>query len=421
MLLSRHPRVRDDQAAAAPGEVKPIGEHRSAEQGMASHHTRSSATSSRARGPRIVQLDNLKSLLVAWIIACHAITGYTAIGGWPYDEVSEVTLPPMQEFLLSVVLGPTALLVIGTFFFLAGLFAPGEMARHGVSGFVRLRMLRLGVPWVLFTILVWPLFMWFAYRAAGHPLSYWQAFRGRTPFLDSGPLWFVQVLLYVSFGYALWARLGWGRRFHGTTVRSIHLIAVIATIVGTSFIVRLIFPARSQQILDLHLWWWPQCVGMFCLGALVSRQHWAERLPAGLARRCGIAVATTVVVAPLFAMGLGVADFSRDSVRFLGGWHPQALAFDVVEALIVVAGSVWLLGVAQRGFRSRGPVLAASARAAYAAFVLQAPVLITIEIAARQFSWPPLAKAVVVGTLAVAVSFGLGWLLVRRTALGKLI
>ena len=55
-----------------------------------------------------MQFDNLKSLLVAWIIACHAVLGYPAIGGWPYDEVSEVTLPPMQELLLSVMLGPTA-------------------------------------------------------------------------------------------------------------------------------------------------------------------------------------------------------------------------------------------------------------------------------------------------------------------------
>ena len=68
-----------------------------------------------------------------------------------------MTLPPRQELLLSVLVGPTALFVVGIF--LAGLFAPVEMARHGVSGFMRLRLLRLGVPWVLFTVLVWPLFM----------------------------------------------------------------------------------------------------------------------------------------------------------------------------------------------------------------------------------------------------------------------
>jgi Acyltransferase family len=398
-----------------------MSDYRFMEPGIASQNRSSPETSPPARGPRIVQVDNLRSLLVAWIIGCHAVTGYTAIGGWPYDEVAEVTLPPMQEFLLSVVLGPTALVVIGTFFFLAGLFAPMEMARHGVSGFVRTRTLRLGVPWLVFTLLVWPLFMWFAYRAAGHPLSYWQAFRGRTPFLDSGPLWFVQVLFYVSLGYALWTWLGWGRRFRGTTVRGVHLLAIGATIAATTFLVRLIFPARSQQILDLHLWWWPQCIGMFCLGALVSGQHWAEHAPARLARRCLIAVAATVVVAPLLVVGAGITDFSRDGVRFLGGLRPQALAFDLVEAAIVVAGSVGLLAIAQRRLTSRGSVVAASARAAYAAFILQAPVLISLEIAARHFSWPPLVKAIVVAALAVTASFGLGWLVVRRTALGKII
>jgi fucose 4-O-acetylase-like acetyltransferase len=150
-----------------------MSKHRRSEPRVSSQDTHSSETSSRVREPRIVQVDNLKALLVAWIIACHAVVGYTAIGGWPYDEVSEVTLPPMQELLLSVVLGPTALFVVGTFFFVSGLFAPVEMARHGVSSFVRTRALRLGVPWLFFTVLVWPLFMWFAYLAAGHPLSYW--------------------------------------------------------------------------------------------------------------------------------------------------------------------------------------------------------------------------------------------------------
>ena len=81
----------------------------------------------------------------------------------PYDEVAEVTLPPMQELLLSVVLGPSAFRGRDPFF-LAGLFAPVEMARHGVSGSMRLRLLRLGGPWVLFTVLVWPLFTWFRLR-----------------------------------------------------------------------------------------------------------------------------------------------------------------------------------------------------------------------------------------------------------------
>jgi hypothetical protein len=111
--------------------------------------------------------------------------------------------PRELELGLAIILGPSALFVIGTFFFLSGLLAPRSIARHGPAGFVRQRMLRLGIPWLLFTILVWPLVTWVAYRSAGHTLSFWQVLQARQPFLDSGPLWFVQILLYVSVGHAL--------------------------------------------------------------------------------------------------------------------------------------------------------------------------------------------------------------------------
>ena len=130
----------------------------------------------------------LKAVLVAWVIAGHAFLAYAAFGGWPYDEVAETTLPGEVELVLSIILGPSALFVIGTFFFLSGLMAPDSINRHGPFGFIWQRILRLGVPWLLFTLLVWPFVMWVAYRSAGHQLPIWQALQARQPFLDSGPL-----------------------------------------------------------------------------------------------------------------------------------------------------------------------------------------------------------------------------------------
>lgn len=71
---------------------------------------------------RLLAVDNLKTVMVSWIIAGHALLGYSAIGGWPYDKVNEVTLGPRSELLLATVFGPTALCLVATFFFLAGLF-----------------------------------------------------------------------------------------------------------------------------------------------------------------------------------------------------------------------------------------------------------------------------------------------------------
>ena len=365
---------------------------------------------------RVVPIDNLKAILVAWIIAGHAMLGYTAVGGWPYDEVSEATLQPQLELVLAMLLGPTALFVIGTFFFLSGLFAPGSITRHGPGEFLRQRLVRLGLPWLLFTLLIWPVLMWFAYRSAGHRIPIWQALQARQPFLDSGPLWFIQILLYVSVFHALWVWRGYGRELRP---QAISLVLTAACIAAASFAVRLWFPARSQQVLDLHVWQWPQCVGLYVLGVLAADKGWAERIPPRLGRRCGIAVLGTIAVAFAVMAATGVANVSRDDTPYLGGWHWQAFSLDMAEATLVVAGSVWLLALAQRWLTHRAVGLTRWARGAYVAYLLQAPVLIGLEIAGRSLPWPAVIKAVTVAVLAVAGSFTLGWLLIERTRLGN--
>jgi hypothetical protein len=62
----------------------------------------------------------------------------------------------------------------------------------------------------------------------------------------------------------------------------------------------------------------------------------------------------------------------------------------------------------------RAPVQpAAWARASYAAFALQVPVLLTLAITLRPVPWPAEAKAVLIAVLGVPASFWLGGRLVR--------
>ena len=402
-MTSEHVVGRWDNASALPS-----GTATGAAQSSISHDLS-------ADSRRLAPIDNLRGVLVAWVIAGHAFLGYTVIGGWPYDEVTEATMPRHLELILGTVLGPTALFVMGTFFFLSGLLASGSIARHGPAGFARQRLVRLGVPWLLFSLLIWPLLMWAAYRSAGHPLPIWEALQARQPFLDSGPLWFVQILLYVSLGHAL---LTWGGQVRDFHPRAISLVVMAIAIAAASFLIRLWFPARSQQVLDLHVWQWPQCVGLYALGVVVASQGWAERVPLRTVRRCGIIVLVAVATGIAIAAAVGISDLARDSVPFVGGWHWQALSLDVVEATLVVAGSVWLLGWAQRWLTSRGGGLTRVARGAYVAYLLQAPLLISLEIAGRSLDWPAIVKGLIVATVAVTGSFGLAWLFTRRMRSG---
>lgn len=374
---------------------------------------------------RLPAIDNLKAGMVAWIIAGHALVGYSAIGGWPYDEVNEVTLDRRSELMLAILIGPSALFVVGTFFFLAGLFSPAALARKGPARFAGDRILRLGVPFLGFMALIWPLFMWAAYRADGYRVSYWWAFTHRQPFLDSGPLWFAEVLLYFSLAYAAWSwagsRLGRQPRSEPAPFGGGHLVALAAAVAVASFVVRLWFPARSTQILDLHLWQWPQILAMFGLGVVVARHGWIGNVPEGVRHACGLAVVLTLAAVPVLAVALGVSSLAEAATPFLGGWHWQALLLGCVEAALVVAGSVWALGTAQRRLRNGGRLSVACGRAAFAAFVLQGPVLLTLAIAARPLPLPAEAKALVVGGFAVPACFWLGWLIIERTRLGRLL
>lgn len=379
-------------------------------------------TGSRRDTTRLSSLDNLKTLMVAWIIGGHALLGYSATGGWAYDEVSEVTFAPGVELALAVVLGASGLFVIGVFFFLAGLLAPGSLDRRGAGRYVRERLLRLGVPFLASLLVVWPLSVWVTYRLAGRPVSFWWVLVHRDTPLDSGALWFAEVLLFYSVAYAAWRHLAPRSRADSSAGRPVgvrELVLLACAVAAASFVVRLWFPARSTQIGDLHLWQWPQCAGMFVFGLLAARADWLSGVPAGLRRGCGVAALVVVCALPVIAVAVGVGDLTGDVAVFLGGWHWQTFGLAVMEGVLVVTTSVWLLGVAQRRLTPTTPRSARWTRAAFAAFVLQGPVLMLLAVTARPLPLPAEVKAPLVGVAGVIGCFWLGDLLVTRTRLGR--
>ena len=355
-------------------------------------------------GQRMSQVDNLRTLMVAWVIGAHALMGYTAVGGWAYDEVNETTFTAGSELALTVLIGPSGLFVIGAFFFVSGLFTPRSVERKGRRGFALDRMVRLGLPWAVSALVVWPLSVWLAYRAAGHDVTPWALVGQRSPFLDSGALWFALVLLIYSIGYALWPGVPSGP----------NLLLAATAIAAGSFVTRLVFPARSGQPGDLHLWQWPQCLGMFLLGIAAARSGWARGLPDRVYRRSAVVAGVTVLVVPLAALALGVTEVASGVDRFLGGWHWQAALTAVVEGVLVVFGSVWLLGLAQRHFTWSGPLATACARGAFPAFVLQGPVLLLLAVAQRPLGLPAEVKGPLLVAVGLATSFWLGNLLTAR-------
>jgi hypothetical protein len=248
---------------------------------------------------RLAYLDNLKVLLVAVIIAAHGIGAYSDLeSAWPYQDVHEVQLGAVSNGALALVVLPAVLFVMGLFFLISGLVTPGSVERKGPRAFARDRLVRLGVPLAVWALVVWPGAKWAVYQVGGETSSFWWRFVHSDPFLDTGPMWFVEVLLIYSLAYAAW------RRWQGTRAdaedrqpaasRSVPLtgrtlVVVAAAVSAATVLVRLVFPLLSGQVGQSHLWQWPQFVAMFGLGIVAARRGWLAPVPDRIRRRCGYA------------------------------------------------------------------------------------------------------------------------------------
>jgi Acyltransferase family len=359
-------------------------------------------------------LDNLKVLLIVAIIAIHAVLSYTGtIEAWSYTAVREVTLDPIVEIALLVTVSPFGYFIITLLFLMAGLLTGPSVQRKGPAGFARDRLVRLGVPFLVYVLVVQPVTMYLLEHPLGEaPGSYWDEFLGDERQLDTGPLWFVGVLLIFSLAYAGWVALagtpsGWPGRPVTVKLLTVTTMAVAAV----AFAVRMAYPYGGDSgFTDLNFWQWPACLAVFGLGVTASRLGWLKSVPDSLHRRCRLitVVATGAMIGLLTLVG------ALDLVgQAMGGASWPAAGFAVVESTLSIFGAVWVLGAAQRHLAG-GLWSERLSRSVYGAFMVQTVVLIGVAAAMRPVPLPAEAKAVLLAGAGVAASFALAWLLITR-------
>jgi hypothetical protein len=192
------------------------------------------------------------------------------------------------------------------------------------------------------------------------------------------------------------------------------LLALAATVAALTFLVRLEIPlGGSNKVVSLNLWEWPECAAAFALGVIGFRSGWLATLPDRLRRTCRLATLSALVGFAVFAGAVPALGLDED--QLWGGWGWPALLFVVLESVLAIFGSLWLLSGAQRhldrGFRWAGPRVS---RSAYGAFMVQVVPLIGLAFALRPVPLPAEVKALALAVAAVVVSFGLAWLLISR-------
>ena len=148
---------------------------------------------------RSFYLDRLRVVLTALVILHHTAITYGGSGGWFYREVPSSSSPTSLLLTLFCAVNQSFFMVM--FFLLAGYFTPGSLQRKGLAPFIQERLIRLGLPLLLFGFVLGPLTVALAiWLKNQNLLQRWLSQLEQGSFVI-GPLWFVFALLIFSLAY----------------------------------------------------------------------------------------------------------------------------------------------------------------------------------------------------------------------------
>jgi hypothetical protein len=366
---------------------------------------------------RLPSVDNLKIAVIAGVVVVHAATAYIIDIDWYYD--TERTTSQLWQVLLGLPVLLGAVFGLGPLFLLGGVFAAASLARKGPGRFVHGRLLRLGVPLVVFVAIIDPLTGYLGDLPEDQAPGLWGQLAPASKTRDAGPLWFVAALLTFSLIYAAWRWSHPASSRGGAAPRPRQLLIAAAVIAVGSFAVRLRWPWIGDTFLVLRWQEWPQGAVLFTLGVLWGERGWRGRVPVAWSHRCG-----RVAIAGLAALSLLVAMTSSGDEELhplLGGWHWQSLAFAILEGTVAATFSLWLVAWFGRRWTQQGRLAKRASRGAYAAYVLHAPALVLVSLAALPLPLPPEAKFVLVAGAGVVAAFTLGWAVTRSAFIARFV
>lgn len=150
---------------------------------------------------RVPWIDRLKVVVVAGVIVVHAATAYLLDVPWYYEgrTTSELTgYVAGFPFLTGSIFG------LGPLFLVGGWLATSSLERRGPPGFMRSRLVRLGIPALVYLAVLDPVTDWLGDRAEGRAQPLLTYLADPLGTRDLGPVWFIVALLLFSLTYAGW-------------------------------------------------------------------------------------------------------------------------------------------------------------------------------------------------------------------------
>jgi glucans biosynthesis protein C len=345
---------------------------------------------------RLPWIDHVRTFVIILMVNLHACISYSHVGDWYFMSDHEPTMAEKVPFI--VWQGHLQAFFMGLLFFISGYFAHLSLGRRGAAQFLRERLFRLGLPALLYMLVIHPFILlvlnpWG--RDFGPPAAFYVKYLQSGRFLGStGPLWFAVALLFFCLLLVSWRLLRRqvsrgddtgavvSSQRPAATFPSAAILSVftVGLSLGT-FAMRLVQPIGTN-VLNMQLCFFVQYVAFFVLGVHAARHGWL--LPLAASSRARTAGWMALVGGPLLLLALVFAVAKAGKLEHvLGGWHWEALGFALWEQAAGVGLSLGVLALFSRKADVESPRLRWLSERSFGVYVLHAPVLVGLAMAFR--------------------------------------
>ncbi len=378
---------------------------------------------------RLFFIDHLRAALVILVVLHHLAVVYgEGVSFWYVD-------PPKTASLSGLVLVVFVLFnqawFMGAFFLLAGYFAPGSFDRKGSGSFLKDRLIRLGIPLIIWIFLLNPisnigLFLepatWIS-----QPLT-WQSFWQMYPeFIGLGVAWFLALLLIFSFGYAAWRWLTRNRKpsqegeYPPPSYLGIGFFILALALI--TYLLRIMVPI-GKSVLDFPtLAYLPQYLSFFIVGAIAYRRDWFRTVT----DRMGKIGFVTAMVATLLLFPIPILGILGGTMRFLGNGSWPSAVYALWDSTFAVGLSLAAVTFFRRYFNEKSRLGSFLAQQSYAVYVIHSPIIVFLAYALyltfvrMGIDLGPLLKFGIAAVIMVPICFAVAWLIRKIPGVSRIL
>jgi glucan biosynthesis protein C len=376
----------------------------------------STAQASTRKTTRLFFIDHLRAALVILVVLHHVAIVYGA--GAPFYYVE----PPFTDPLAYLVFLTFALLnqawFMGALYLIAGYFTPGSFERRGSGSFLKGRLVRLGIPVIIFYFILSPI----------SSIGYWQMPAeltgitnpltwGAYPYLlGLGIAWFLALLLFFDFGYAAWRWLTRNRTSSAPDKSSppsyLGIGIFILALALVSYLVRIIVPL-GKDVLDFPtLAYLPQYLSLFVLGTIASTRDWFRTIPGSMGVvGFAIAVVATVLLFPLALSGSLFSLELMEPAGFVGNGTQQSAIYALWDSAFAVGMCLAAITFFRRFFDGESRFGSFLSQQSYAVYLIHVPIVVFIAVAFKGSLLGPFLKFGILAVITVPVCFIVAYLI----------